>query len=216
MKQLIFLLIVLGSIGCSQHYFDRPQPIDSRNIYAFPEEYRGIWTDGSDSLIVGRFYFANIEYKEIVMPYTQKDTTRYALLRDGKVYPFDSMQQMIRGTGIPFEIRDDSIRYQAREIMEAQLGRKAVLRQVGNQFVLNVKTDSQWWEVFLMGTTDSGKIIVCYPSSDRLAENNILPVFSNEESKYFEVLWNKEKLERLIEGQIFSDTLLVLDQQYPK
>lgn len=212
-KYLPLLIGLLIATGCSQQYFDKPQPVDARNIYAFPEPFRGIWTDGNDSLIVGRYYFANIEYQDIAIPYTSKDTTRYVLLLDGKAYPYDSVQQIILGTGSPFEVMNDSIYYQTREVMEAQLGRKAVLRQVGNQFVLNVKNDSNWWEIFLLGVTENGKIVVRYPSLDKLAENNFNPVFSNDKYNYFEVGWNEEKLQRLIEDQIFADTLLVLEQQ---
>lgn len=208
-----YLCCILVSSSCSQHYFDRPQPIDAKNIYAFPETFRGVWTDGKDSLIVGKFYFANIEYKDLSMAYTKQDTTRYAIFRDNKVYPYDSIQQQLMGLGYPYEIKNDSIFYQTREILEAQLGRKAVLRAVGDQFVLNVKNDNQWWELFLMGVGQEGKVLVRYPNIDQLAEQDILPIFSNEEQDYFEVKWRTKNLEQLIDSGIFSDTLLFLDQQ---
>lgn len=213
MRAFLIYWTLLALSSCSQHYFDRPQPIDSRNIYAFPEAFRGVWTDGDDSLVVGRFYFANIEYTDHSIPYLSSDTTHNAIFKDNKVYPYDSTQQQINGVGYSYEIRNDSIFYTTREILEAQLGRKAVLREVGDQFVLNVKNESQWWELFLMGITNKGKVLVRYPSIEQLAEQEILPVFSNEEKDFFEVQWTTNELDRLIGENIFADTLLFLDQQ---
>ncbi|MEO9801791.1 MAG: hypothetical protein ABJF04_01030 [Reichenbachiella sp.] len=207
---MIFVGLLLS---CSQHYFDRPQPIDSKNIYAFPEAFRGVWTDGSDSLIVGKFYFANIEYKKISIPYSTRDTTQYAIFNDNKAYPYDSIQQRIIGIGYPYEIRNDSIYYTTREILEAQLGRKAVLRSVGEQFVLNVKNDNQWWELFLMGVTNQEKILIRYPNNEQLAELGITPIFTNDEEDFYEVKWRAKEMDQLIGKNIFADTLLFLDQQ---
>ncbi|MEO9966862.1 MAG: hypothetical protein ABJF11_13785 [Reichenbachiella sp.] len=216
MRNIFFIGVMSIISSCSQHYFDRPQPIDARNIYVFPEEFRGIWTDGSDSIVVTKFYFANIEYKNIALPYNNEDTTRYALFYDGKVYPYDSAQQKIMGTGYPYVVNNDSAYYQTREVLEAQLGRKAVLRAVGDQYMLNVKSDNQWWEIFLMSALGNHKILVCYPNIDQLEEQGINPVFSNSEEDFFEVEWSSEQLERLIQKKVFSDTLLLLDQQYQK
>lgn len=209
----LYILIVLSLSACSQQYFDRPLPIDGKNIYAFPEPFRGIWTDGKDSLIVAKYYFANVEYKQLSLPYTKEDTTTYAIFRNNKVYPYDSARQEIMGLGRAFEIQNDSIYYEVREELEVQLGRKAFLRQVGNQFVLNVKGDNDWWEIFLMGVTDQRKVVVTYPNIDAMLDNEIRPVLSNTEQDYFEVRWTTKQFEGLIKNQIFSDTLLFIDKQ---
>ena len=210
-KQLVILLVI--SSACSQQYFDQPQPTDARNIYAFPEPFQGIWTDGKDSLIVAKYFFANIEYSDLSLPYTKRDTTAYALFKGGKAYPFDSARQQVIGVGRSFEIRNDSIYYEIRDVLEVQLGRKAFLRQVGDQFVLNVKGENGWWELFLMGVTDQQKVVVTYPSIDAMIEQGIDPILSNTEEDYFEVQWSTKQFEQLIENNIFSDTLLFIDQQ---
>ncbi|WP_420583410.1 hypothetical protein [Reichenbachiella sp.] len=210
-KLLIILLVI--SSACSQQYFDRPQPINARNIYAFPEPFQGVWTDGQDSLIVAKYFFANIEYSTLSLPYTKRDTTAYALFIGDKVYPYDSIRQQILGVGTTFEIKNDSIYYEIREILEVQLGRKAFLRQVGDQFVLNVKGDNDWWELFLMGVTEQQKVVVTYPNIDAMIEQDINPILSNNEEDYFEVQWTTNEFSRLIANNIFSDTLLFVDQQ---
>ncbi|SMD37330.1 hypothetical protein SAMN04488029_3355 [Reichenbachiella faecimaris] len=209
--KILILLFLLSA--CSQHYFDQPQPVDGQNIYAFPEPFRGIWTDGRDSLIVGKFYFSNIEYKNLSIPYTKADTTAYAIFKNNKVYPYDSLRQQIMGTSQSFEIRNDSIHYSTRDILEVQLGKRAFLRQVGDQFALNVKGENEWWELFLMGVTDQKKVVVTYPNVDLLMSNKIKPILSNSEEDYFEVRWTTEEFQELIQNNIFSDTLLFIDQQ---
>ncbi|MEP2025647.1 MAG: hypothetical protein ABJH98_04760 [Reichenbachiella sp.] len=213
MYQRLLIISFLVLSACSQRYFDQAQPVDGKNIYAFPEPFRGIWTDEKDSLIVGKFYFANIEYKNISIPYTESDTTTFSIFKNNKVYPYDSVRQKIMGRGRAFEIRNDSIHYVTREILEVQLGKKAFLRQVGNQFVLNVKDDNEWWELFLMGVTNQNKILVTYPDIDQLIDLDIKPVLSNSEEEFFEVRWTTEEFEKLIRNNIFSDTLLFIDQQ---
>ncbi|MEP3389085.1 MAG: hypothetical protein ABJO02_12905 [Reichenbachiella sp.] len=210
-KLLIISFFILSA--CSQQYFDQPQPIDGKNIYAFPAPFQGIWTDGKDSLIVAKYFFANIEYSSLSLPYTKRDTTAYALFRGSKVYPYDSIRQQILGVGTSFEVRNDSIYYEIRESLEVQLGRKAFLRQVGDQFVLNVKGDNDWWELFLMGVTDQRKLVVTYPSIDAMIEQDINPVLSNTEEDYFEVRWTTKQFNQLIKNNVFSDTLLFIEQQ---
>lgn len=208
-----YLFIIVFISACSQHYFDQPQPVDGKNVYGFPQPFRGIWTDGRDSLVVGKFYFANIEYKNISMPYTKADTTTYAIFKNNKVYPFDSLSQKIMGTGQAFEIRNDSIHYLTRDVLEVQLGKRAFLRQVGEQFVLNVKGENEWWELFLMGITDQQKVVVTYPDLDQMLDQQIYPVLSSSDEDYFEVAWTTKQFSQLIENNIFSDTLLFIDQQ---
>lgn len=210
-KLLIIFLVI--SSACSQQYFDRPQPTDARNIYAFPEPFQGVWTDGKDSLVVAKYFFANIEYSSLSLPYTKRDTTAFALFSGGKVYPYDSLRQQVIGVGTSYEIKNDSIYYEIREVLEVQLGRKAFLRQVEDQFVLNVKGDNGWWELFLMGVTDQQKVVVTYPSIDVMIEQEINPVLSNTEEDYFEVQWTTKQFNQLIENNVFSDTLLFIDQQ---
>lgn len=147
------------------------------------------------------------------LPYTKEDTTTFAIFRNNKVYPYDSTRQQVMGVGRAFEIRNDSIYYEVREILEVQLGRKAFLRQVGNQFVLNVKGDNEWWEIFLVGVTDQQKLVVTYPDIDVMLSNNIKPVLSNSEEDYFEVKWTTKEFNQLIKLNVFSDTLLFIDQQ---
>ena len=211
--KIFWVLLALLTSSCSQHYFDRPQPIDSKNIYAFPEAFQGIWSEGKDSLIVSKFFFANVEYKRIGLPYTNKDTTAYAIFKNKKVYPYDSLRDQIMGKGLPYKIEGDSIFYEVRETLEVQLGRKAFLREVGSQFVLNVKGENEWWELFLMGITDQQKIVVTYPNIYQLVAAEIYPVLSNTEEDYFEVIWTKDRFKSIIGQNIFSDTLLYVDRQ---
>lgn len=211
LKLLLISFVLLSA--CGQRYFDQPQPTDARNIYAFPTPLQGIWTDGKDSLIVAKYFLANIEYNSMSLPYTKSDTTAFALFNANKVYPYDSLKQQVIGIGTSFEVKNDSIYYETREILEVQLGRKAFLRQAGNHFVLNVKGENQWWELFLMSMDNEEKVVVSYPNIDEMIENEIYPILSNADEDYFEVGWTTKQFVQLIEKNVFSDTLLYLDQQ---
>ena len=61
-KTTIFCLIVIFT-SCTTIFFDTPQPIDSSNLYYFPNSLQGEWfTKSKDSIIINDSSFHQIEH----------------------------------------------------------------------------------------------------------------------------------------------------------
>jgi len=57
------ILILTQLSGCEEYYFSKPQPVDGKNIYITPKEWRGAWVDDSEIMIIGEDFFAIVERK---------------------------------------------------------------------------------------------------------------------------------------------------------
>jgi hypothetical protein len=53
-KAILFGFALIGFLcqSCSHVYFDKPQPVDTKNLQAFPLEIQGVWIDLQDTALL--------------------------------------------------------------------------------------------------------------------------------------------------------------------
>jgi len=218
MKQLLFTLAIVGMglslVSCDQFYFSTPQPIDAKNIYEFPNEARGSWTDNGDSIIVGRKNFISVEYSEKKIAKSEvKSSSRYKLKRD-KIYITDTEKGLKGRRGFPYSLKDDTLYYKEAEVFELALGDETFLRKGEQVYILNTKHGKNWYEIFLIELEDPETTITRYLKADDLNKIKDLKRLHVTHNQYFlEASWTKKDLTALLQKGVFSDTILVLNRK---
>lgn len=214
MENKLLYLILLGSIffSCSTFYFTSPQPIDSKNLYEFPSQYRGTWVEGKDSMIVGKTFFRNIKNSERSIYKPEADTSSLLLMHDNKIYFIDSSNQIKLTGGFPYKVEGDSLFYIDHEVTEINLGPKAFLRKVEDKYILNIERESLWWELYLIQKNTDGSFMAKYLNKSDLEKiKNKKLLFSTEYDHYLEANWTVKELNAYIVKGIFSDTVIHLE-----
>ena len=218
MNSTIKLILILGTIplmiSCDKVYISTPQPIDSKNIYLFPGEFRGMWTNEAETIIIGKDYFKYTQDNEASVSKQELDTSSSYVLKDHKIYIIDKEERTI-SEGFPVKLENDSIYYKERGVYEIALGKRAFLRKVKKNYILNFKEENQWWQLKLIRKDKKGNIYV-----EDLVESGInkftnykkIHSFKDEYSRfnYIEANWSKKELLDMINKGVFSDTLVTL------
>jgi metal-sulfur cluster biosynthetic enzyme len=217
MKQkglIISLIIGIGFlfVSCDQFYFSTPQPIDAKNIYEFPKEFRGVWSDNLDSIIIGKDYYLNIENRKVNVSKKEVDTSSSYIIYENKIYKIDKEDEMLN-EGYHYSIENDIITYLKREVSEIELGRKAFLRKLGNKYVVNIKNENQWWNIYLIEKTKDGGILLKILNNYNLEKiEDVKYIYSSDHNFYLNVNWTKDELLKLINKGAFSDTVMILEK----
>ena len=202
-------------ISCDNVYISTPQPVDSKNIYLFPREFRGVWTCEENKVIIEKDYFKYAQNSEYKVSKQEIDTSSSYVLKDNKIYIIDNEKWEI-SDGLPFKLEKDTIYYQLPEVTEIPLGKNAFLRKVKNNYILNIKQKNEWWELVLINKDKNGNIIAVRLDIKDLEKNKKfknIHIFKSENSRsdYIEANWTKRELLEMINKGVFSDTLFILE-----
>ena len=214
-QKVLILAILPLMISCSNVFISNPQPVDSKNIYSFPKAYRGIWTCETDTVIAEKDYFKYIQSSERFVSKLEVDTSSSYVLKDNKIYIIDTTDGKLRG-GFPFKLENDTLYYHGSEINEITLGKKAFLRKVKKNYILNVKQENGWWELILIRKNKNGNIIAAGLDIHNLEKytnyKNIYTFKEDEYSRtdYIEATWTKKELLEIINKGAFSDIIFNL------
>lgn len=215
----IKIILIIGvlplMISCGEVFISTPQPVDSKNIYLFPRGYRGMWTCEADTVIVGKDYFKSIQYSDEKVSKQEADTSSSYLLKDNKIYTINTKGESRFKGGFPYKLKNDTIYFQESEVMEIALGKRAFLRRVKKNYILNIKQENQWWQVILIKKDEIGNIIVGELDMDDLEKyTNYKHIYTFEyrylEDDYIEANWTKKELLEMINKGSFLDTLAIL------
>jgi len=223
---LIYTILVLCTFSCVSVYFDQPQPVDAKNMKKFPKKLRGTWVQDDDTTLVGKTIFRKVEWNSKLLSRTEIDTNDALVIRGDKIYNLDEDSTK----GFNFVIQNDSILINVSQVIEYKLGNAALLRSVSKDYyILNVRKDSIWWNVFLIEKKSDGTILAMYPKKGELSilktifENDDLEIkipyvedklTTSEFQKFWKVeLTSKQIIEFRNKGG-FTDTSLVLEPKY--
>lgn len=202
-------------ISCFGVYLSTPQPVDSKNILSFPVKYRGIWTEEGDTVFIEKKYLGYSMTSEEIIPMAELDSASH-ILKNNKIYLLFEDGTELRG-GYPYQIKDDTLRYTAIQLLEVELGKSAFLRKLKKDYILNVKQENQWWILILFKTDKQGNLVVkSLNTSDLQKLVNLYPIHSYDDYKYtrldfIEASWTKKELIKMIDEGLFSDTIRILD-----
>lgn len=213
-KILLILGIIPLLISCDNVIISTPQPIDAKNKYSFPGDFRGVWTTDGDTIIIGKDYYKNIKYREEKVFKQEIDTSSSYVLKENKIYIIDKVKSEI-SEGFPVKIENDTIYYKERRVYEIALGKKAFLRKVKKNYILNFREEKQWWQVILIRKDRTGNIIVANLTNDMVYEFSNYKHIHTFSSKYgdwdyIEANWTKKELLEMINKGVFSDTIFIL------
>ncbi len=215
MKKPLFITVALMALGmllqsCDQFYFRSPQPVDEVNIETFPEAIRGLYMDQNDSIIFGADYFLSVDYTEKKIPQAEVDTSGSYILKDQKIYLLDKDEEIKLKGGYPYTVKEDTLYFSERSIIEIALGKKAFLRKVsGNNYMLNIKEEYEWWTLIFMEVKADGAIVARYINEEDLEKiPGLKKIYEGDGDHYLEVNWTSASLNELLQSGIFSDTLL--------
>ena len=214
-KIIILLAIFPLIISCESISVSTPQPVDSKNITNFPGEFRGTWTCEGNTMIIGKDFYKYSQDFSVKIPKQLVDTSSSYLLKNNKIYYVDRRKLEI-GEGFPYTLENDTIYYTERNVSETTLGRKAFLRRVKKNYIVNVKQENQWWQLALLEKNKAGEIII------RIQNLKELEKFTNhthiqtltgkyETFEFIEANWTRKELSEMLDKGMFSDTLMVLE-----
>ncbi len=215
-KSVVWISVIISLVSilssCSHVYFNQAQPVDSKNIYKFPLKFRGVWTDNSDSVIIGKTYFKDISYTNTKKAKNIVDTSSLFITKNNKIYIISSESELKVKGGFPYTLKNDTLYYTEREITEINLSKSTFLRKLDNDYILNIKQKNQWWEIILIAYTKESSILFRLLSKEDL-ENlpNAEEILSTEQDNYYQAKWTADELVKIVENGSFSDTILNLD-----
>ncbi len=129
-KFIVCLAIVMCS--CRTDYFTNPQPIDSDNIYEFPEVFRGTWLlEDGDTMTIRASYFRYVQYtprkivistRQMIKQYASRGFNITIPLGDSAGPAHDNAGS---GSGIRYEEKVDSAaRYLIKKNKVYEIDRK--------------------------------------------------------------------------------------------
>lgn len=213
------IIVIIGIIpimtSCEHVYISTPQPVDSKNIYVFPKEYRGVWTCEENTVIIGKDFFKYIQNLDFKVSKIEIDSSSSYVLKDNKLYIIDNRKMELKG-GFPYKLKNDTIYYQEPEVLEIALGKKAFLRKIKKNYILNNQKENQWWELILIKKDKKGNIIVeklDIKDLDKFTNYRHIHSFKAKYSRsdYIEANWTKKELLEMLNKGMFSDTLATLE-----
>lgn len=215
-SKILFVTGILPFIfSCERVYISTPQPVDSKNIYSFPEKYRGVWAGEENTvMIIEKDIFRYIQKNDTKVPKHEIDSSSY-ILKDHHIYVIDKEEREL-SKGFPYKIINDTVVFQEQEVYEIELGNNAFLKKVKKNHILNTKQENQWWELILLNKDTNGNIIVCLldiKDLNKFTNYEHIHSFKPEYDRYdyIEANWTKKELLEMLDQGMFSDTLFILD-----
>ena len=116
-KTTIFCLIVIFT-SCTTIFFDTPQPIDSSNLYYFPNSLQGEWfTKSKDSIIINDSSFHQIDNIEHKFAMQHFDSLKYYIV-DNKIHIINRIDIKPKDTSTIsalFNVEIDTIKIEGEE-----------------------------------------------------------------------------------------------------
>ncbi len=201
-------------LSCDQIYFTTPQPIDEVNINTFPEAIQGIYPDQKDSVILGNDYFRSVDYTDKKIPKTEVDTSANYIIKDERIYILDKEEEIKVKGGFPFTLQDDTLFYSERSIMEITLGKKAFIRKTGNNYILNIKEEHEWYTLVFMEIAENGDLIARILNEKDLEKmRGITRIYEDNGDHYLSAKMTSTMVNEFLQKGIFSDTLLHLESR---
>lgn len=211
-KFWIPLLLISGLFSaCDRFFFADPQPIDSKSVFEFPKKFRGVWSDHGDSVVIGENYYIWSMSEDLARPKSAIDSSADYVLSNGKIYLIDQENEFPVKGGFPYRLTTDTIHFQVQDRYEISLGHTAFLRRFHQKWILNVKRENNWWELFLIDFSENGDLVVQgFAREDLILIPDLVPIYQGERDCYLEVQWSKGELHRIVSRGGFSDTVLIL------
>ncbi len=198
--------------SCDQIYFTTPQPVDEENIETFPVAIQGVYVDQNDSIIFGHDYFRSVDYTDKKIPKTEIDTSGNYILKGQKIYIVDKGEEIKVKGGFPFTIKDDTLYFSELTVMEIALGKKAFLRKMADNYVLNIKEEHDWYTLVFMEIGRNGDLIARILNEIDLEKlPGITHIYEDNGDQYLSARWTSTELNDLLEKGVFSDTLFNLE-----
>ena len=200
-------------ISCDVIYLSTPQPFDAKNIYEFPTEFRGFWVNEGDTVIIGKNYFKNKGYKQIhSIAKKEIDTSSVYILKNNKIYIHNKYEDIALSEGYPYKLQNDSIHFNAREIIKVALSYETFLRKVDEYYILNNSNTTTWWVLYVIKKTKDDKLEVCILKEDDLKNiANFDMIYNDKERVFLDAKWSKIELFYFIQKGGFSTMILELD-----
>jgi hypothetical protein len=196
-------------------YFHKPQPVDVENIMEFPTAYRGVWGQEMDTTIIGKDYVLIITRMESRVERNAVDESNQYRFVDDLVFKLSNEEGDEVSTGSRYFWDQDTLVIFERDVMEIDLGKRAFLREAAEGYIFNRKSENNWWEVYYMGPTKNGDIVIrMLKKEDLKALPEIKKVHEKDGSYYLKVNWTKNEIQEVLGRGGFSDTLAILEQQY--
>jgi len=209
-----FLGLALLLQSCDQIYFTSPQPIDEENIETFPEAIQGVYMDQNDSIIFGDDYFRSVDYNDKKIPKIEVDTSDNYILKDQKIYIVDKGEEIKVKGGFPFTIQDDTLYFSELTVMEIALGKKAFLRKVGDNYIVNIKEEHEWYNLVFMEIAGNGDLTARILNEKDLEKMpGITRIYEDNGDYYLSAHMTSRTLNELFQKGVFSDTLFHLEGQ---
>lgn len=203
--------------ACDKVYFTEPQPVRVMNLHEFPSSFRGTWVAGLDSTIVTRNLFQRIEHVDHVISKTEVDTSQLIVLYNNKIYYKDTTAEIILKGGYSYLLKNDSIYFTSREVIDIELGSTAYLRRSGKNYILNVNRDDIWWELFLIEKNSKGDVLAkCLAPEDLAFIPNASIIYEGNGQHFVDASMDETNLNKFIDRGAFSDTVYELKSEDKK
>lgn len=207
-----FLGLVVLLQSCDQIYFSSPQPIDEENIETFPEAIQGVYMDQNDSIIFGDDYFRGVNFTDKKISKIEVDTSDHYILKDQKIYIVDKEQEIKVKGGFPFTIQDDTLYFTELTVMEIALGKKAILRKVGDNYILNIKEEHEWYTLVFMEIAGNGDFTARILNEKDLKKMpGITRIYEDNGGHYLSAQMSSRTLNELFQKGVFSDTIFHME-----
>lgn len=215
MKYFCLVSMVFLIIACNYCNFENPLPINKKNIYYFPGEFRGKWLNNSkDTVIISKHYLSYIEIHHKKLAKSLIDTSKKYIIKDKKIYFIEKGQNNSTelSKGYQYIIDKDSIIVNIPIKNEIILSKNSFLRKAGDYYLVNIKNENDWWFIILFERKKDKTIIIrsINPKNENDFFKNCELIHKINDDVYLNCNWNENEILKFINNGGFSDTLLVL------
>lgn len=211
----LFWMVVVSIIvgGCETIYFSTPQPYNAKNIYEFPKEMRGLWVIDEDTILIDKNYFIYKEYKQThSIAKKELDTSSIYILKNNKIYIKKKYEDISLSEGFPYRVHNDSVYFNARQVIKVALSYDTFLRKIDEDYILNTSNTTTWWMLYLIRKTADNKLNVStLKESDLKKSDNFDTIFVADDGLFIDAQWNTVDLKKIIQKGGFSAKILELD-----
>ena len=206
------LIICMMLSSCNDYYFNKPQPVDSKNTYTTPKKLRGTWyTDDNklSTLTIGKDFYTTIEKLQLKESKTKLDSDTNTYFIGNKIYYLEDSK--LKG-GFDYVIKDDSVIVEYLVIKSDELGQNAFLRKFNYGYILNLKHEEMinWWNIRFIDTRNKEGVIIREIDNEDLYINDNFTILHEDFNEYLIANWTKYDFQNFIDNGGFSDTLFFL------
>jgi hypothetical protein len=213
---LILSLSVL--ISCGTVYFDKPQPVNSKNLKSVPEEIQGTWktrnkypdavTINEDAIKIDKKSFR--KYSTVYYTIARSEISKSTIykLYEGKIF----ITRNGKSHSYPYRLENDSIHYSSCEVeMQYGLSDSVLIRKATGCYTVNLKYKN-WWEIVFIQKSEGGNILIIYPIPEDLLkiqpDYNLMVMDSTKrDSIYFHADFKSKSIKNVINKEATIYTL---------